>query len=139
MMNDVRPLTRRDVLYRLGAVGGAAAVYHGLTTFGLLPVPEARAAVPGYPGDIGKGRTAIVIGAGLAGVCAAYLLARHSFETKVIEANSRAGGRSLTLRRGDWFHGPTGRARGGGPRRSKPVQRLRRRLLYACGEPRGRP
>ena len=104
MTNDVRPLTRRDVLYRLGAVGGAAAVYHGLTTFGLLPVPEARAAVPGYPVDIGKGRTAIVIGAGLAGVCAAYLLARHGFETTVIEANSRPGGRSLTLRKGDKFH-----------------------------------
>ncbi|MCH7711871.1 MAG: FAD-dependent oxidoreductase [Proteobacteria bacterium] len=103
MTNDVRLLTRRDVLYRLGAVGGAAAVYHGLTTFGLLPVPEARAAVPGYPSDIGKGRKVIVIGAGLAGVCAAYLLAGHGFETKVIEANSRAGGRSLTLRKGDSF------------------------------------
>lgn len=104
MANYVRTLTRRDVLYRLGTVGGAGAVYHGLTAFGLLPVPEARAAVPGYPRDIGKGRRVIVIGAGVAGVCAAYLLARHGFDTKVIEASSRAGGRSLTLRKGDKFH-----------------------------------
>jgi len=96
-------LTRRMFLERLGAIGGAAAVYHGLTTLGLLRVPEARAEITGFAPDIGKGKSVIVIGAGVAGLTAAYCLTRHGYSVKVVEANDRYGGRSFTVRQGDKF------------------------------------
>lgn len=49
------------------------------------------------------GRRVVVVGAGLAGLCAALRLARAGAEVEVIEAAGRVGGRSLTLRHGDRF------------------------------------
>ena len=96
-------LSRRGFLTRLAALGGAGAVYHGLTTLGLLAVPPAYAGIPAYPADIGKGRRVAILGAGMAGLTAALLLARAGFEVKVIEANRHIGGRSLTVRPGDSY------------------------------------
>lgn len=103
-MTQHRPrVTRRRFLEALGGIGGAAAVYHGMATLGLLRVPRAHAGTPTLPSDLGAGKKVIVIGAGLAGLCSAYLLARAGFEVKIIEANTHIGGRSLTLRPGDSF------------------------------------
>lgn len=103
MQGTASGVTRRQFLHGLGAVGGAGAVYWALATLGLLRMPAAQAALPTLPPDLGAGRSAVVIGAGMAGLCAAYLLATHGFAVKVVEANGRIGGRSLTLRRGDRF------------------------------------
>ena len=96
-------LTRRGFLTRLAAIGGAGAVYHGLTTLGLLAVPPAYAGIPAYPATIGQGRRVVILGAGMAGLTAALLLSRAGFEVKIIEANRHIGGRSLTVRPGDSY------------------------------------
>lgn len=46
-----------------------------------------------------QGRSAIVIGAGLAGLAAAYRLQQAGFSVEVLEKRDRVGGRVLTLRR----------------------------------------
>ncbi len=109
-------LSRRRLLYFLGYLGGAGAVYHGLTSFGLLPSPLARAqttdpndpfnpdkVIVDLPPDFGKGFSVAVIGAGPAGLCAAYELAKGGFAVTVFEATSRLGGRIVTVRPGDRY------------------------------------
>lgn len=101
-MTGTRPkITRRRFFELLGAAGGAAAVYHGLTTLGLLGIGQAAAAPPNLPADLGAGQRVLVLGAGVAGLCAAYELAKGGFEVTVLEAAGRIGGRSFTARKGD--------------------------------------
>ena len=49
------------------------------------------------------GKTVIVIGAGLAGLCSGMRLARAGATVKILEATERPGGRSLTLRNGSKY------------------------------------
>ena len=53
------------------------------------------------PSNSGRGKTVAILGAGVAGLCAAYELDRAGYDCVILEAARRAGGRSLTLRRGD--------------------------------------
>jgi len=100
---NISRLSRRGFLTALGGLGGAAAVYHGLVTLGLLRVPSAQAAIPDFGHGIGEGRRVLILGAGVAGLCSAWQLARAGFDVRVIEANNRVGGRSLTVRPGDSY------------------------------------
>jgi monoamine oxidase len=61
----------------------------------------------------GASRHIIVIGAGLSGLCAAYLLQQASQRVTVLEARNRTGGRILTLRDGfaDGLHADAGAGR----------------------------
>ncbi|MFC3227605.1 flavin monoamine oxidase family protein [Marinibaculum pumilum] len=95
--------TRRRFLQGLGALGGAAAVYHGAGALGLLKMKSAQAAMADYPAGTGTGHSVVVIGAGVAGICAAWHLARAGFAVTVLEANARPGGRNFTIRDGDSF------------------------------------
>ena len=93
--------TRRHFLETLGRVGGAAAVYEAMTAMGLIRIPEGVAEPLDLPKDAGKGKKVIILGAGIAGLTAAYELKRGGFEVVVLEAQDRAGGRNRTVRRGD--------------------------------------
>ncbi len=103
MTRNPRGSTRREFIHALGAIGGVGAAYHGLSALGLIKMPAARARMSALPYDVGKGRRVIIIGAGLAGLSTAYVLARAGFKVRVLEANARLGGRSFTVRRGDKF------------------------------------
>ena len=96
-------MTRRGLLGTMARLGGAGAVYETLTVFDFLKPPPALAASFALPKDAGTGKTVAILGAGVAGLCAAYELDRAGFDCVVLEANRRIGGRSLTLRRGDSF------------------------------------
>ena len=93
-------ISRRQLLHAVGAAGGAAAVHAAATALGLLR-PVARAGQLALRPAGGRPRHVVVIGAGIAGLTAAYELRRAGHRCTVLEASHRAGGRNLTLRRGD--------------------------------------
>lgn len=97
------PLTRRALINAMAKAGGAAAVYETLAVLDFLKPPPAMAANLDIPADAGTGKTVVVLGAGVSGLCAAYELDRAGYDCIVLEATRRLGGRSLTLRRGDSF------------------------------------
>jgi monoamine oxidase len=97
------PVTRRALLNAMARLGGAGAVYETLAVWDFLKPPPAFAAGLDLPRDSGTGRTVAILGAGVAGLCAAYELDRAGYDCVVLEASRRFGGRSLTLRRGDVF------------------------------------
>jgi monoamine oxidase len=93
------PWTRRQFLEAVGRAGGAAAVYEAMTAMGLLRVPSAFAGFPDLPP--GDGKRVLILGAGIAGLTAAYELNKKHYTVTILEAQTRAGGRNLTVRRGD--------------------------------------
>src|SRR5947209_1941632 len=100
--------TRRRFLETVGAAGGAAALYETMVAMGLIRVPEALAGPPDLAPNHGKGQRVIILGAGIAGLTAAYELHKAGYEVHILEANHRAGGRSYTVRRGDKIVETTG-------------------------------
>lgn len=101
--DDPRPgaWTRRRFLEAVGRAGGAAAVYETMTAMGLLHVPPLFAGPVDIPNDFGKGTSVVILGAGIAGLTAAYELSRKGYTVTVLEMTGRAGGRNRTVRRGD--------------------------------------
>ena len=93
-------LTRRQLLKGLGTVGGGVAAYHAMSGLGIATSVEA-APLPPVDRYSGRGRHVVILGAGVAGLIAAYELLQRGFRCTVLEANDRIGGRSLTLRHGD--------------------------------------
>ena len=101
-------MTRRGLLGAMARLGGAGAAYETLVALDFLKTPPAMAASLGLPKDAGTGKTVAILGAGVAGLCAAYELDRAGFDCVVLEASRRIGGRNLTLRRGDSFRETNG-------------------------------
>jgi len=97
------PVTRRGLLEGVAKLGGAGAVYETLAVWEFLQAPPAMAASFALPAQSGAGKTVAILGAGVSGLCAAYELDRAGYDCVILEAQRRAGGRSLTLRRGDSF------------------------------------
>jgi len=90
-------LTRRRFLERIAAAGGATLAYDSMTALGLMaqvaPAPfDLRGQVDGV--------RVVVLGAGLAGLAAAYELGKLGYKCQVLEARPRSGGRAHTVRRG---------------------------------------
>lgn len=84
------------------------AVFGAMESLGLLASPSAKASGDGsFPdeGDLStiekNGKKVIILGAGLAGMSAAYELTKSGYECHVLEARDRSGGRSWTVRGGD--------------------------------------
>ena len=97
------PMTRRSLLAGMARLGGAGAVYETLAAWEFLKPPPAMAASLALPQDSGKGKSVAILGAGVSGLCAAYELDRAGYDCVILDPARRAGGRSLTLRRGDSF------------------------------------
>src|SRR6185503_7092030 len=96
-------VTRRSLLGNMAKLGGAGAVAETLAVWDFLKAPPALAASLALPKESGRGKTVAILGAGVSGLTAAYELDRAGYDCVILEAQRRAGGRSLTLRRGDTF------------------------------------
>jgi monoamine oxidase len=97
----VAPTTRRDLLTLIGTAAGGSAMYLTMTALG-------HATDSTYTGPIRlegdpKGASVLILGAGVAGMIAAMELRRAGYTVSILEYNSRAGGRTWTLRGGDRY------------------------------------
>jgi len=71
---------------------------------------EAWAGTPQLPPGSGKGAKVVILGAGVAGLSAAYELGKAGYQCTVLEARDRVGGRNWTVRRGtkiEYLNGQT--------------------------------
>lgn len=102
MSNEsIRGMSRRELLSLIGAVAGSAASYRAMAAMGVAPEstytgqPQLHGAKPGS--------SVLVLGAGLAGLVAAYELRKAGYAVQLLEYNARIGGRNWTLRGGDVY------------------------------------
>ena len=93
-------MSRRNFLGMVGMVGGAAAAYQMMNTMGLAA--SSTYTKPDLTGG-GKGKSVLILGAGLAGMASAYELQKAGYDVQILEFNPRAGGRCWTLRGGDEY------------------------------------
>lgn len=94
-------VTRRSFIGMLGLIGGVGLAYHGMTALGIAqaspdnPLPQLQGR--------GDGQRVLILGAGLAGLAAAYELRKVGYDVQILEFQNRAGGRAWTLRGGDEY------------------------------------
>ncbi|WP_376788213.1 flavin monoamine oxidase family protein [Phenylobacterium montanum] len=91
-------LSRRQFIEELAAIGGTSLAMAGMEALG-FGFTSAQAAPPTLAGR-GKGVKVVILGAGLAGMTAAYELGKAGYDCQVLEARDFAGGRCQTARRG---------------------------------------
>jgi monoamine oxidase len=94
-------ISRRELLMRIGQTAGAAMMYQAMSTLGFAA--ESHYAGPVDLANAPRNTSILILGAGMAGLVAAYELSRAGYKVKLLEYNHRAGGRSWTLRGGDEY------------------------------------
>jgi monoamine oxidase len=102
MENDAgTSLSRRELLRMIGVTAGSAAMYQAMSGLGLAAESPYRGPIDlqGAP----RGASVVVLGAGIAGMTAAYELRNAGYRVQVLEYNGRAGGRNWSLRGGDSY------------------------------------
>src|SRR5882757_4393809 len=93
--------TRRQLLTAIGMVGGTAALYQAMTTMG--HAMETQYKGPPNLSGARAGTSVLVLGAGLAGLLAAYELNKAGYKVPILEYQNRAGGRNWSLYGGDVY------------------------------------
>jgi monoamine oxidase len=96
-------LTKRQLLQYVGSAAGAAGVYRTMAALGMLGASSLTgcSSTSAVSQSMGDGKRVVILGAGIAGLVAAYELDMLGYECTVLEATARAGGRNLTVRGGD--------------------------------------
>jgi monoamine oxidase len=100
METAVKP-TRRQILRAMGVMGGSAVLYQAMEAMG--HAAESQFAGPPNLSGARPGASVVVLGAGLAGMLAAYELRKAGYQVEIIEYNDRPGGRSWSLHGGDTY------------------------------------
>src|ERR1700759_3959463 len=94
-------VSRRRLLSMIGMTAGATAMYQAMHSLGFAA--ESTFKEPTKLAPAPKGASVVVLGAGIAGMVAAYELRNAGYQVQVLEYNARAGGRNWTLRGGDRY------------------------------------
>ena len=95
------PISRRRLLSMIGLSAGSTAMYQAMHSLGFAA--ETNFTRPIQLSAAPKGASVLVLGAGMAGLVAAYELRNAGYQVQVLEYNGRAGGRNWTLRGGDRY------------------------------------
>jgi len=94
-------MTRRSLFALIGTIAGSAVMYEAMSTLAYA----GEAGYTGPPNLTGapKGATVLVLGSGMAGMCAAYELRKAGYKVQILEYNDRPGGRNWSLYGGDTY------------------------------------
>jgi monoamine oxidase len=94
-------MSRRELLRMIGVTAGSAAMYQAMSSLGFAAESPYRGPIDlsGAP----AGASVLILGAGMAGMTAAYELRNAGYKVQVLEYNGRAGGRNWSLRGGDTY------------------------------------
>jgi monoamine oxidase len=90
-------VSRRAFLEQLAVVGGSGLMMAGMSAMG-FDIASASEAPPPMTG--GAGKSVVVLGAGVAGMTAAFELRKAGYTVTLLEARGFAGGRCQTARAG---------------------------------------
>lgn len=93
--------SRRDFITRVAQAGGFSAAFIAMQSLGLAPTSHAHAQTVSAAPNLGKGTSVVILGAGIAGLVAAYELHSLGFSCTVLESRERPGGRNYTVRPSD--------------------------------------
>src|SRR5258708_21797357 len=93
--------SRRDLLRMIGVTAGSAAMYQAMSSMGFGADSPYRGPIDlqGAP----AGASVLILGAGIAGMCAAFELRNAGYRVQALEFNGRPGGRNWSLRGGDAY------------------------------------
>ena len=94
-------ISRRELFRMIGATAGAAAMFQAMNSLGFTG--ESTYQGPIQLQGVPKGASVLILGAGIAGMTAAYELRNAGYKVQVLEYNARAGGRNWSLRGGDTY------------------------------------
>ncbi|MDU0352687.1 FAD-dependent oxidoreductase [Paraglaciecola aquimarina] len=94
-------ITRRQFLSYVGAAGGSSALLKTSLALGMMPEDSYAGPVQVKPATAGNKPTALILGAGIAGLSTALELEKAGYHCTILEASFRPGGRNLTVRHGD--------------------------------------
>jgi monoamine oxidase len=83
----------------IGKMGGGVALYQAMTALGFAA--ETQFTGPPNLSGAKPGSTVLVLGAGLAGMLAAYELTKAGYKVQILEYQDRPGGRNYSVRGGD--------------------------------------
>jgi monoamine oxidase len=94
-------MTRRELLTLIGRLAGSAAMYQAMSS--LAFAAESTFTQPIDLRGAPKGASILILGAGLAGMVAAYELRKAGYRVQILEYQNRAGGRNWSLYGGDVY------------------------------------
>jgi monoamine oxidase len=126
MSNKDSKMARREFLTAVGKAVGSAGMLRTMAAMGIStslaacgsssaqsapggnppppPPPTGRPPSPrpgDWPGNAGIGKSVVILGAGMAGMTAAYEMTQLGYNCTILEATAVAGGRNRTIRGGD--------------------------------------
>jgi monoamine oxidase len=94
-------VSRRSLLSLIGTSAGSAIMYDSMLALGYAAQSDFAGPIK-LSGDV-KGASVLVLGAGLAGMTAAYELRKAGYKVQILEYNDRPGGRNWSLYGGDEY------------------------------------
>jgi monoamine oxidase len=94
-------MSRRALFTLIGNVAGGAVMYQAMNSLAYAQESSFRGPIQ-LSGDA-KGASVIILGAGLAGMTAAYELRKAGYKVQILEYQDRAGGRNWSIRGGDTY------------------------------------
>ena len=95
------PMSRRELFRMIGVTAGSAAMFQAMSSLGFNGESSFKGPIElqGTP----RGASVLILGAGMAGMTAAYELRNAGYKVQILEYNNRAGGRNWSLRGGDSY------------------------------------